>query len=379
MMGLFGSSFDDPKTQGMLQLAAGLMSAPRFGHGLSQGLMAYGDTMARAKQQQAQEQMQKLQMQQMQMQMEQQRQAQEQQQRDRSILQQQYSPMAGPTQDQAPLMPRFDPRHLLGKGGSPDAIMQAMQLEQAMNPARKPIVSKPGDIARDETGNVLWQNPAEEKQPEQSALAKLMAERDKFPLGHPARAVYDQAIKKTATHQPPASVTVPINLGQKGFDNTLKLRGDFRSEPVYKAYQEVQSAHAQIKQSIAANSAIGDTAAATKIMKILDPTSVVRESELGMALAATGLLDKVMNYADLIIKGQRLNPQQRKDFAALADALYGESVKAYNAKRGEYQGIAERNQLSTDDVLGPAPTTPQPPAAPPKVLRFDAQGNPIKD
>jgi hypothetical protein len=375
MMGLFGSSFDDPKTQGMLQLAAGLMSAPRFGHGLSQGLMAYGDTMARAKQQQSVEEMRKLQAEQMRMQMEQQRQAQEQQQRDRSILQQQYSPMAGPTQDQGPLMPRFDPRHLLGKGGSPDAIMQAMQLEQAMMPKPKaPIKLGEGDQLIDpESFAPLAQNQRAPKPVDYNDLVIP------GPDGRPMLNELALKAKSRVASAGASRVEVPIHLGQKGLDNTLKLRGDFRSEPVYKAYQEVQSAHAQIKQSIAANSAIGDTAAATKIMKILDPTSVVRESELGMALAATGLVDKVMNYADLIIKGQRLNPQQRKDFAALADALYGESVKAYNAKRGEYQGIAERNQLSTDDVLGPAPAVPQQPAAQPKVLRFDAQGNPIKD
>jgi hypothetical protein len=155
--------------------------------------------------------------------------------------------------------------------------------------------------------------------------------------------------------------TVSVNTGQKGFDNTLKLRGDFRSEPIYKAHQEMQSAQSQIQQSLKAGSAIGDTAAATKIMKLLDPGSVVRESELGMALAATGLADKVGNFAQAILTGQRLNPQQRKDFAALADTLYAESVKQYNAKRGEYEGIAQRNQLNVPDVVGTASAMPAAP------------------
>ncbi len=164
-------------------------------------------------------------------------------------------------------------------------------------------------------------------------------------------------ITKTTTHQPGTSVSV--NTGQKGFDNTLKLRGDFRAEPVYKAHQEVQSAHSQIKQALALQSPAGDLAGATKVMKILDPGSVVRESELGMAMAASGLLDRVQNYATNVLKGTKLTPTQRADFQKLADALYGESVKAYNAKRGEYQGISERNQLNTQDVLGPESATPQ--------------------
>jgi hypothetical protein len=176
--------------------------------------------------------------------------------------------------------------------------------------------------------------------------------------------------------------TVSVNTGQHGFDNTLKLRGDFRSEPVYKAHQEMQSAYSQIQQSLKQGSPIGDTAAATKIMKLLDPGSVVRESELGMAMQASGLLDRVSHYATNILNGTKLTPQQRKDFQALADSLYGESAKLYNAKRGEYEGIASRNGLNTADVLGNPSAAPQPaaPAAakPGTVLRFDANGNPVK-
>lgn len=146
--------------------------------------------------------------------------------------------------------------------------------------------------------------------------------------------------------------SVNINNGQKGFENELKLRGDFKQEPVYKAHQEMQSAHSQIKQSLAQASPAGDLAGATKIMKLLDPGSVVRESELGMAMAATGLLDRVQNYASNIISGNKLTPKQRQEFQQLADALYGESVKAYNSKRGEYQKLGAEYGLNADRAVG---------------------------
>lgn len=146
--------------------------------------------------------------------------------------------------------------------------------------------------------------------------------------------------------------SVSVNTGQKGLDNTLKLRGDFRSEPIYKAHQEVQSAYSQIQQSLKMASPVGDLAGATKIMKLLDPGSVVRESELGMAMAASGAMDRLTNYATNVVNGTKLTPTQRVDFQKLADALYMESGKQYNSKRGEYQGIAERNGLSVPDVLG---------------------------
>lgn len=158
------------------------------------------------------------------------------------------------------------------------------------------------------------------------------------------------------------SITNSVNTGQKGFDNTLKLRGDFRSEPIYKAHQDVQSAYSQISTSLKQASPAGDLAGATKLMKILDPGSVVRESELGMAMAASGMLDRIENYAQNVIKGTKLTPTQRKDFQNLADTLYAESAKQYNAKRSEYKGIADRNELNSVDVVGNEVSMPKPPA-----------------
>jgi hypothetical protein len=171
------------------------------------------------------------------------------------------------------------------------------------------------------------------------------------------RAMIDAQIQKTQQ-------SGAMNLGQKGFDNTLKLRGDFRSEPVYKGFQEIESAYSQINAGLNSKSPAGDLAAATKFMKLLDPTSVVRESELSMAMKATGALDRLYNYANLVATGQKLTPTQREDFRKLGNEFYTTSYNQYNTKRKEYSDIAERNQLNVDDVVGKMPKPPtvsQPP------------------
>jgi hypothetical protein len=149
-----------------------------------------------------------------------------------------------------------------------------------------------------------------------------------------------------------------VNVGQKDFDNTLKLRSDFRAEPVYKSFQEIESAYSQINKSLDQKTAAGDLAASTKLMKLLDPTSVVRESELAMAMNATGKLDQLYNYANKIATGQFLNPTQVKEFRALANEFYTTAYDQYNTKRDEYVGIAERNKLNVEDVVGKPPKTP---------------------
>jgi hypothetical protein len=151
---------------------------------------------------------------------------------------------------------------------------------------------------------------------------------------------------------------VSVSTGQKGFDNTLKLRGDFRSEPVYKGFQEIESAFSQINAGLNAKSPAGDLAAATKFMKLLDPTSVVRESELSMAMQATGALDRLYNYANLVATGQKLTPTQREDFRKLGNEFYTTSYNQYNTKREEYSDIAKRNDLNVDDVVGKQPKAP---------------------
>lgn len=158
--------------------------------------------------------------------------------------------------------------------------------------------------------------------------------------------------------------SVSVNMGQKGYENESKLRNDFKSEPIYKDFADMKTAHAQIKTAIAQGTPIADTAAATKIMKLLDPGSVVRESELGIAMAAAGKLDRLQNYVQMQISGNKLTPQQRKDFGALADELMGAATQAYNSKRSEYAKFGERYGLDAN-VLGqeaPAVTPTKPKA-----------------
>lgn len=259
------------------------------------------------------------------------------------------NPNAGPARP-------FDPLQALAATGSPDMVAQ-LQSVMPKPQARKLTSVAPGASLVDEaTGQAVFSAPAKPNEPPE--VVQLMNYRDSLPTNSPQRAVLDALLKKQTTHAPGTSVS--INTGQKGLDNTLKLRGDFRQEPVYKAHQEMQSAYSQIKQSLAQASPAGDLAGATKMMKLLDPGSVVRESELGMAMAASGLLDRVENYASNIIKGTKLTPTQRADFQRLADALFAESVGQYNAKREEYKGIAERNQLPVADVLGAPDKAPTP-------------------
>jgi hypothetical protein len=140
---------------------------------------------------------------------------------------------------------------------------------------------------------------------------------------------------------------------QKTYENSMDLRNKFTQEPVYKNMQEMNRNYKEIKNSIAMASPAGDYAVATKFVKLLDPTSVARESEVAQAMKATGKLDKLENYVQNTIKGTTLNPAQRADFHALAKEYYNGSADLYNSKRNEYDSVAKGLKLNTTfDVDG---------------------------
>ena len=156
-----------------------------------------------------------------------------------------------------------------------------------------------------------------------------------------------------------SATTVDMTGGQKGFDNEMKLGSAFKGETTYKEFNDMKSAFKQVVSSLSQGTPIGDVAGATKIMKLLDPGSVVRESELGIAMAAAGRLDRLQNYFNNMMTGQILTPTQRQDFERLATELYAAAADGYNKKRDEYMGLGQAyNFKNLDTVLGPKADVP---------------------
>lgn len=180
------------------------------------------------------------------------------------------------------------------------------------------------------------------KAPPETELAKVLRERDSLMAKNPNDPnlpLYAAKIKKLTESSP--MVDVKLLPPDKKFEWEDKLRADYKTD--VKAFREVEDAHRIIKGALANPSPASDMAAATKFMKLLDPGSVVRESELNMAMQASGVLDRMSNYHNLLLKGHKLTPQQREDFAAAADIIYnnvqakwGEMDKIYDESATQY-------------------------------------------
>lgn len=130
-------------------------------------------------------------------------------------------------------------------------------------------------------------------------------------------------------------------------DTEMKLADDYRVQS--KNFKEVADAYKRVTTALktATTSAPATLAAATSFMKMLDPGSVVRESELGMAMQATGVFDRATNYLNVLLNGKTLTPDQAKDFESIA----GQILEA--AQQGQQQLDTSYKQRATQYGLRP--------------------------
>jgi len=127
------------------------------------------------------------------------------------------------------------------------------------------------------------------------------------------------------------------------------LRDDYRTDS--KNYAEIKRQSAIIKAALSDPSAAGTLSAATAYMKMLDPGSVVRESELGMAMQTQGAIDRLQSYWTTIEMGKVLTPTQKSDFARLSDMYLKAAEEAQRNINKRYSDIASGYGLDPKRVV----------------------------
>lgn len=157
--------------------------------------------------------------------------------------------------------------------------------------------------------------------------------------------------------------TVPDPNLEKRFNNEKTIRGEYRGR--VKSYDDARDAYSTIQASASDSTGASDIALVTSFMKMLDPGSVVRETEFATASNASGLLTQLSNLAEKAKKGTFLDPKQRQDFLNLAKK-YLDAADSNEAKvRRQYENIVDQYKLDYENVFGvPKGQKPsKPPAA----------------
>lgn len=146
-------------------------------------------------------------------------------------------------------------------------------------------------------------------------------------------------------------VTREGNTAKRAVDLEMKLADDYRTQS--KNFKDVSEAAKRVNSALAtaSTSPAATLAAATSFMKLLDPGSVVRESELGMALAATGALDRAANYFNTIQRGQVLTPNQVADFRNITNQVFSAAAQAQREVDADYTNRASQYQLNPANIV----------------------------
>lgn len=119
-----------------------------------------------------------------------------------------------------------------------------------------------------------------------------------------------------------------------------KLRKEFTA--LTKTYRDVRDAFGRIKVSGENPSPAGDMALIFNYMKMLDPGSVVRESEFALAAQSGDYGDRIQGLVNRVLNGQRLSEDVRRDFMTRSGALYAERTRQYERTRDQFRGIASQ-------------------------------------
>lgn len=182
-----------------------------------------------------------------------------------------------------------------------------------------------------------------------------------------ARKLYNQADDRP--RQGPS--TVITSTAESNILNRLVGQWDKAISPARELLRQSKLMHAGLEAARRGDMAAGSQAVLVTFQKILDPTSVVRESEYARSAAGQAVLSRIQGFAERLAQGGAGVPlEELERFAALADQFVKASAGGYTtAVKSRIGRTAKRYNIPEDLVFddfdyGGAAGSDVPPAAP---------------
>ena len=119
-----------------------------------------------------------------------------------------------------------------------------------------------------------------------------------------------------------------------------------------KGFRDSRDAFVKIKEAANANSGAGDVALITSFMKMLDPGSVVRETEFATAQDTNGLYQRLQGALSKVASGELLTPEARQNYLNLSSQYMDAANKADIETRKGLMPMVNQYGLSEDAVFG---------------------------
>ena len=139
----------------------------------------------------------------------------------------------------------------------------------------------------------------------------------------------------------------------KNFVNIYKNSG------VVKNFNIAQTQLNKLFSGAKRDSAAGDLSMIFTYMKVLDPTSVVREGEQATAQNAAGIPERTRNLYNKLMTGERLTKSQRADFVKSAVGLFQSNQIAKDAYQSGFEETFSKYGIEKTDVFFDADIRPK--------------------
>jgi hypothetical protein len=139
--------------------------------------------------------------------------------------------------------------------------------------------------------------------------------------------------------------------GKIARDQTETLQRLFTGNSVVKDFNTATSQYEKLLTSSERKSAAGDMSMIFTYMKILDPTSVVREGEQATAKEAGAVPDRVLNLYNKAVTGQKLTTKQRADFVQTGTQLYNTNIKQFDAFKNSFMPSLNEYKIEPNKVF----------------------------
>jgi hypothetical protein len=136
---------------------------------------------------------------------------------------------------------------------------------------------------------------------------------------------------------------------QDVFDNEKDLRSEVTN--VNKTFGQTANQFRRVEAAVKKPSPANDIALVFSYMKMLDPTSVVRENEQATAQNAGGVPQRIRAQWNALQSGENFTPEQRKDFYQSAVDVYSSQLTQYQKDLDYYRGVAQRNSLNPENII----------------------------
>jgi hypothetical protein len=138
---------------------------------------------------------------------------------------------------------------------------------------------------------------------------------------------------------------------QEAFKREQGLRDEYSKSPTVKNYEVIRDYYERIQSGVMAGTGEGDIATVYSYMKMLDPGSVVRETEYATAENAGGVPAAVRSIWNKVVGGGRLDSATRKRIYQQSQKIYGDTEKNLLDQNKRYESIAGQWQTDPSRVV----------------------------